>query len=119
MACRDWIWRGGRGSNCLELAPFLAELTHHGFSDFLGGGVTRKLISGREQESFEAGRARRDVAHWRRVAGDAQKILFGSQPLASQLVGNVEHGPAFRYYDNVHKNVAAGNLVKDLPRRHG
>src|SRR5579859_3077851 len=119
MACRDWIWRGGRRSNCLQLAPLLAELMHHGFSDFLWRGVARKLVRRREQKSFKAGRARRNIAHGRRIAGDTQEIFFSGQPLAGKFVRNVEHRPAFRYYNNVYKNVAAGNLVADLPRRHG
>src|SRR6185437_12896709 len=110
----DW-----RRSNCLELSPFLSELTHHGLSDFFGSDVARKLVSGGEQESFEAGRARRDIVHGRRIPRDAEEILFGSQSLASKLVGDVEHRPAFRYRDNVYKNVAGGDLVEDLPRRHG
>src|SRR5579864_2887196 len=119
MAGPDGVWRGWRRSDRLEFGPFLAELPHHGFSDFLRGGAARKLISGREQKSFETGRARRDIAHGGRIPRDAQKILFGRQPLGSKLVGNVEHGPAFRHYNNVHKNVAAGDLVEDLSRRHG
>src|SRR5579859_2104008 len=119
MPRRDWIRRRWWRSNCLELAPLLAELTHHGFSDFLWRGVARKLVRRREQKSFEAGRVRRNIAHGRRIVGDTQEIFFSSQPLASKFIGNIEHRPAFGYYNNVYKNVAAGNLVKDLPRRHG
>lgn len=76
--------------------------------------MTRQVIGGREEETFQSFGLRVDVVNQGRVFCGAQEIVCGHELSGFQVVRDIEHGLAFTYGERLFEYLAIGELPKDV-----
>src|SRR5580698_9776109 len=107
-----------RGAGWVQRFPNRAEILDHAFGGLFAGSVMRELVRGRKEIAFEVLRLRREVGDQRSVFRGFEEVFAGTNTLAVEFGGDIEHRPAFGDGDGVDKNSALGELPENFARSY-